>query len=68
MFKVLYNHVNDITNKIYKFPGISYLWFLKSKLVEKKFPIYNDWKKEKLKLKQYIQIYKNNDLLLLNLE
>ena len=24
----------------------------------KKFPIYNDWKKEKLKLTQYIQIYK----------
>ena len=55
MFKAFYNHANNITNKCYKFTTISYF-------------IYNDRRKEKLKLKPYIQIYKNNDLLLLNLE
>ena len=53
MFKALYNHVNNITNKYYKFTTSYY--------------IYNDRKKENLKLKPYIQIYRNNDLLLLNL-
>ena len=44
MFKVLYNHVNNITYKYYKFTTISYY-------------IYNDRKEEKLKLKLHIQIY-----------
>ena len=54
MFNALYNHVNNATNKYYKFTTISYY-------------IYTDRKKEKLKLKAYKQIYRNNDLLLLNL-
>ena len=54
MFIALYNHVNNTTNKYYKFTTISYY-------------IYTDRKKEKLKLKPYKQIYRNNDLLLLNL-
>ena len=54
MFKALYNHVNNITNKYYKFTTTSYY-------------IYNDRKKVKLDLKPYTQSYKNNDLLLLNL-
>jgi len=61
MFKALYSHVNNI-EKYYKFTTISYY-------------IYNELKQllnhlidnEKLKLTEYIQIYKNNDLLLLNL-
>ena len=29
MFKAIYNHVNSITNKYYKFTTISYYFFLK---------------------------------------
>jgi len=62
MFKALYSHVNNIIEKYYKFTTISYY-------------IYNELKQllnhlihnEKLKLTEYMQIYKNNDLLLLNL-
>ena len=42
MFKALYNHVNNITNKYYKFTTISYY-------------IYDDRKKEKLKLRPRLQ-------------
>ena len=53
MFKVLYSHINNI-NKYLQIYNHTLLYLQRLK-------------KEKLKQKQYMQIYRNNDLLLLNL-
>ena len=73
MFKALYNHVNNIIEKylqIYYHILIYLQWIKKEKLKLKQLlnHILNDKKKGKqLKLTQYVQIYKNNDPLSLNL-
>ena len=72
MFKALYNHVNNIIEKylqIYYHILIYLQWIKKEKLKLKQLlnHIHNDKKGKKLKLTQYIQIYKNNDPLSLNL-
>ena len=70
MFKALYSHVNNIIEKylqIYNHILLYLQWVKKEKIKTKATPIHNDKKREKLKLTQYIQIYKNNDPLLLNL-
>ena len=55
MFKALYSHVNNITDKYLQIYNHILITFTMSK------------KRKKLKLTQYIQIYRNNDLLLQNL-
>ena len=72
MFKALYNHVNNIIEKylqIYNHILIYLQWIKKEKLKLKQLlnHIHNDKKGKKLKLTQYIQIYKNNDPLSQNL-
>ena len=74
MFKALYSHVSNIIDKylqIYNHILLYLQWLKKRKKLKLKqllnHLIRKDKKKEKLKLTQYIQIYKNNDLLLLNL-
>lgn len=74
MFKALYSHVNNIIEKylqIYNHILLYLQWVKKEKIKLKQLLnhlIHNDKKKrEKLKLTEYIQIYKNNDPLLLNL-
>ena len=55
MFKALYSHVNNIIDKYLQIYYHILIIFTMSK------------KREKLKLTRYTQIYRNNDLLLLNL-
>ena len=55
MFKALYSHVNNIIDKYLQIYNHILIIFTMSK------------KREKLKLTRYTQIYRNNDLLLLNL-
>ena len=73
MFKALYSHVNNILKKIFTnmqpYPIIFTMGKKEKKLKLKQLlnHIHNDKKREKLKRTQSIQIYKNNDPLLLNL-
>ena len=73
MFKALYSHVNNVIEKylqIYDHVLLCLQWVKKEKIKLKQpsnHLIHNDKKREKLKLTQCIQIYKNNDPLLLNL-
>ena len=55
MFKALYSHVNNIIDKYLQIYNHILIIFTMSK------------KRDKLKLTRYTQIYRNNDLLLLNL-
>ena len=55
MFKALYSHVNNIIDKYLQIYNHILIIFTMSK------------KREKLKLTRYTHIYRNNDLLLLNL-